>query len=55
MLPQTLVLDAVVHILESAKSGKLTNDTSEKAPKPALCLLTNVLAHISPKKGVKTI
>ena len=47
---QTLVLDAVaplVYILESAKNGKLINDTSEKASKLALRLLANASAHIT--------
>ena len=50
---QTLVLDAVtplVHILESAKNGKLNNDTSEKASKLALRLLANASAHITKEK-----
>ena len=50
---QTLVLDAVaplVHILESAKNGKLTNDTSEKASKLALRLLANASAHIAKER-----
>ena len=50
---QTLVLDALaplVHILESAKNGKLTNDASEKASKLALCLLANASAHIAKKR-----
>ena len=55
MLPQTLVLDTVVHILESAKSGKLTNDTSEKASKLALCLLTNASLHITKERCKNTM
>ena len=54
----TLVLDAVtplVHILESAKNGKLTNDASEKASKLALCLLANASAHIAKKRRKNTL
>ena len=50
---QTLVLDTVaplVHILESARSGQLTTDTSEKASKLALQLLANASAHISKER-----
>ena len=39
-----------MHILESAKNGKLTNDTSEKASKLALCLLANASAHIAKER-----
>ena len=54
---QTLVLDAVaplVHILESAKNGKLNNDTSKKASKLALRLLANASTHIA-KESVKML
>ena len=50
---QTLVLDTVaplVHILESARSGQLTTDTSEKASKLALQLLANASAYISKER-----
>ena len=41
---QTLVLDAVAHIVECARKGQLTSDTSEKAS------IANASAHI-PEQG----
>ena len=56
---QTLVIDAVaplMHMLEEAQSGKLTNDdTSVKASKLTLSLLGNASAHISKVRRKKTL